>query len=226
MGCFSICGGILQDFRCRCHLLLRLCSTQILLVKTRMLRTTILQLPLLHMTVAPLQAGINPLHSFFNLQSYAQGDWDHPDFSEILVALVKACETRDLLPVVECVFNRNKARQEMVLCPSQRNDTSFESAGTIDFSFGASTEVSLVQTSIELDCYRTILYLARYQCTTAFHAFFPTTIRACKGAHFWCAQGTKPYPIFDRAFREAAESYGKQRKLLVPIPMPPSVALA
>ena len=24
----------------------------------------------------------NPLLSFFNLQTYAQGDWDHPDFSE------------------------------------------------------------------------------------------------------------------------------------------------
>lgn len=144
----------------------------------------------------------------------------------VLVELVKACDTRDLLPVVECVFNRNQARQEIAFSTRQRSDNSFESAGTIDFSFGASTDASVVPASIELDCYRTILYLARYQCTTAFHAFFPTTIRACKGAHFWCAQGTKPFPIFDRAFREAAESYGKQKKLLVPLPMPSSVALA
>ena len=61
-----------------------------------------------------------------------------------------------------------------------------------------------------LDCYRTLLYLARYQCTTAFHAFFPTTSRACKGYHFWCAQGT-PRPIFDRAFREAADDYRNHR---------------
>ncbi|KAL7544101.1 hypothetical protein ACHAXR_013579, partial [Thalassiosira sp. AJA248-18] len=161
-----------------------------------------------------------PLLSFFNLQSYAQGDWDHPDFSEILVALVKACETRDLLPVVECVFQRNQARQEMAQGASNSiNDASFESAGTMNFSFGASTEASFSPSSIELDCYRTILYLARYQCTTAFHAFFPTTIRACKGYHFWCAQGTSPLPIFDRAFREAAESYGKEKKMLVPIPV-------
>ena len=143
----------------------------------------------------------------------------------VLVALVKACETRDLLPVVECVFNRNQARREIALCTRHISDTSIESVGTIDFSFGASTKASLAPTTIELDCYRTILYLARYQCTTAFHAFFPTSIRACKGAHFWCAQGTKPFPIFDRAFREAAETYGKQRKLLVPIPMPSAVAL-
>jgi len=172
-----------------------------------------------------------PLLSFFNLQSYAQGDWDHPDFSEILVALVKACETRDLLPVVECLYQRNKVRQEMTQSTTRQANTcnslnsSFESAGTIDFSLRASTEASFSPASLELDCYRTILYLARYQCTTAFHAFFPTTIRACKGAHFWCAQGTLPLPIFDRAFREAAESYAKQRKLVVPISVPSAVAV-
>lgn len=104
-------------------------------------------------------------------------------------------------------------------------EISFESAGTINLSLGATTEGSFSPISLELDCYRTILYLVRYQCTTAFHAFFPTTVRACKGAHFWCAQGTAPLAIFDRAFREAAESYGKQRKLIVPVSVPSAVAL-
>lgn len=166
-----------------------------------------------------------PLLSFFNLQSYSQGDWDHPDFAEILVTLVKACETRDLRPVVECVFKRNRIRLEHAKGLSNSMNASFDSAGAADLSFGTSAEASASNTSIELDCYRTILYLARYQCTTAFHAFFPTTIRACKGAHFWCAQGTTPFPIFDRAFREAAESYGKESKLLAPILMPSAVAL-
>jgi hypothetical protein len=135
----------------------------------------------------------------------------------VLVALVKACETRDLLPVVECVLERNRLRKQINSCTSL-NNLSFESAGSASFHSGTSTEASTMPTSKELDCYRTILYLARYQCTTAFHAFFPTTTRPCKGYHFWCAQGTAPLPIFDRAFREAADTFGKRQKMLVPIP--------
>ena len=138
----------------------------------------------------------------------------------VLVALVKACETRDLLPVVECVFQRNQINSSTLL-----NNLSFESAGTTTFSLGTYTEASLRPTAKENDCYRTLLYLARYQCTTAFHAFFPTTTRPCKGYHFWCAQGTALLPIFDRAFREAADTYGKWEKMLVPIPEISGVAL-
>ena len=182
-----------------------------------------------------------PLLAFFNLQSYSQGDWDHADLSEILVALVKSCDSRDLFPVVECVFKRNSIRQEekeerddhaMALARRSMSrtggnnalNTSFESAGTVSFSVGASTDASFCQSSTDLDCYRTLLYLTRYQCTTAFHAFFPTTVKACKGYHFWCAQGT-PLPIFDRAFREAAEEYNKKSKRIVPIPDVSDVAL-
>ena len=147
---------------------------------------------------------------------------------------MKACETRDLLPVVDCIFQRNQVRQELAQEAARQNDSafnsvnaSFESAGTMAFSVGASTEASCFSPiSIELDCYRTLLYLARYQCTTAFHAFFPTMTRACKCYHFWCAQGTAPLPIFDRAFWEAAEAYGKQRKMLVPIPEVSDMALS
>lgn len=145
----------------------------------------------------------------------------------VLVALVKACETRDLLPVIECVFQRNHVRGALkqINSSTSLNNLSFESASTTTFSLGTSTEASLRPTAKELECYRTILYLARYQCTTAFHAFFPTTTRPCKGYHFWCAQGTAPLPIFDRAFREAADTYGKREKMLVPIPEISGVAL-
>eukprot|EP00970_Alexandrium_tamarense_P018094 scaffold13318_cov193-Alexandrium_tamarense.AAC.6 len=166
-----------------------------------------------------------PLLAFFNLQNYAQQDWDHEDLSEVLVTLVKACDTRDLLPVVECVFRRNDLRKEEQERSGRNNsmDLSFESAGTSTFSLGASMDLSL-RPSAELDCYRTILYLARYQCQAAFHAFFPTTTRACKGYHFWCAQGT-PLPIFDRAFREAADEYSKKNNTIVPVPDASDVAL-
>lgn len=130
-------------------------------------------------------------------------------FLTVLVALVTACETRDLLPVIECVFKRNAARQEAAPArqtnsiarnnSSSNNDASFESAyyAGNNTSFSAWTATSEASSfgpasssSLQvLDPYRTILYyLARYQCTTAFHAFFPTTVaRACKGYHFWCA---------------------------------------
>ena len=165
----------------------------------------------------------NPIFSFFNFQNYAQSDWDHPDLSEVLVALVKACETRDLLPVVECVFERNSIRNQEAR--GNENMLSFlnssiESAASVPFSMGESSDIV---TTTELDCYRTILYLARYQCMTAFHAFFPTMSKACKGYHFWCPYN--PWSIFDRAFREAAQEYGKKHKMVVPIPDVSDVAI-
>lgn len=153
-----------------------------------------------------------PILSFFNFQNYAQTDWDHPDLSEILVALVKACETRDLLHVVECVIERNLKRDAMEKNSFSILNSSYESAGSAPFSVGEST---IGQQTTELDCYRTVLYLARYQCMTAFHAFFPTSAKACKGYHFWCP--STPWSIFDRAFREAAHEYAKKNKLVVPI---------
>ncbi|KAL7465896.1 hypothetical protein ACHAXS_006197 [Conticribra weissflogii] len=175
-----------------------------------------------------------PLLAFFNLQSHSQADWDQSDLSEILVSLVKACDSRDLYPVVECIFNRNAIRHEQkdetdIIRTTASNrctevDNSFESAANTSFSMGMFTDSSFSISSTELDCYRTVLYLARYHCTTAFHAFFPTTIKACKGYHFWCAQGT-PLPIFDRAFREAAVEYVRRNKLIVPIPDVSDVSL-
>ena len=166
-----------------------------------------------------------PILSFFNFQNYAQTDWDHEDLSEILVALVKACETRDLLPVVECVFQRNLIRNQKQNARANSGssflNSSFESVGLAPFSLGESSGAQLA--SSELDCYRTMLYLARYQCMTAFHAFFPTSTKGCKGYHFWCP--SVPWSIFDRAFREAAQEYGKRNKLMVPIPDVSDVAI-
>ncbi|OEU10689.1 DENN-domain-containing protein [Fragilariopsis cylindrus CCMP1102] len=119
--------------------------------------------------------GDYPLLSKFNLQGYYSNVWDHPDLSEILVALVQACDKRDFKPVVESVLRRGG----------------------------------------NIDCYRTILYLARYQCTSAFHAFFPATLKPCKGYHFWCPM--VPLTIFDRLFREAVKRVQANNVAAAPI---------
>jgi hypothetical protein len=136
-----------------------------------------------------------PLLARFNLQAICQGDWDHKDLSEILVTLVEACDKRDLRPVLECVFRCNTRR--LAIAREARNDVPIE-LGLV----GSAS--SLDCPSVELDCYRTLLYLAKYQCTSAFHVFFPESAKPCKGYHFWCAIGT-PLPIFDHLFREAVK---------------------
>lgn len=169
----------------------------------------------------------SPLLAFFNLQGYCQADWDHTDLSEVLISLVKACDTTDLAQAVACICRKNEAKErgnhtdvrntfQRPMLGHNMTDTSFGSTTAAAYeSFSLTNQSSTDEggppfhkfsSSSGLDCYRTLLYLARYQCTTAFHAFFPTTTRACKGYHFWCAQGT-PRPIFDRAFREAADDY-------------------
>lgn len=117
-----------------------------------------------------------PLLSRFNLQGFFPSVWDHPDLSTLLVALVEACDKRDFKPVVDSALQNNQRRR----C-----------------QFGVQSEYS-----VDLDIYRVILFLAKYQCTTAFHTFFPATAKPCKGYHFWCAIGT-PLPIFDRLIRDA-----------------------
>jgi len=118
-----------------------------------------------------------PLLSRFNLQGFFPTVWDHHDLSKLLVTLVEACDKRDFKPVVECALKNNLRRKN-------------------EFD-------NLVDLNSDLDIYRTILFLAKYQCTTAFHTFFPATAKPCKGYHFWCAIGT-PLPIFDRLIRDAA----------------------
>jgi hypothetical protein len=141
-----------------------------------------------------------PMLSRFNLQNFYSTVWDHPDLSPILVTLVEACEKRDFKPVIECVLRSNRRRTEEF--GSAAND----SASEVNSSTGvpSASGSGAVSTSIELDVYRTLLYLAKYQCTTAFHAFFPATTKPCKGYHFWCAIGT-PLPLFDRLIREGVQ---------------------
>ncbi len=116
-----------------------------------------------------------PLLSYLNMQSLAQGDWDNSDLSAVLVTLVEACDRRDFLPVLKAVLQ----------CNINRRSRYGTKQGT------------------ELQCYQTLLYLTRYQCTSAFHKFFPATCKVCKGYHFWCPNST--ITIFDRMFREAVD---------------------
>jgi hypothetical protein len=142
-----------------------------------------------------------PLLSRFNLQALCQADWDHQDLSAILVGLVEACEgKRDFRPVLETMLRCNRKRR------ASYSHNSIDSGSDVASSIcrpesSAGIQVALIP-SAELDCYRTILYLAKYQCTSAFHVFFPTIAKPCKGYHFWCAIGT-PLPIFDRLLRDA-----------------------
>jgi hypothetical protein len=139
-----------------------------------------------------------PLLSRFNLQGFYSNVWDHPDLSKLLVSLVEACDKRDFRSLVENAVRCNKRRLDASGClPDITLDDS--QYGTINslISFGGNS----VQ-AVEFDVYRVVLYLAKYQCTSAFHSFFPTTLKPCKGYHFWCAIGT-PLPTFDRLFRDA-----------------------
>jgi hypothetical protein len=117
-----------------------------------------------------------PLLANLNFHALGRCDWENDYLSKILVKLVEACDKRDFYPALEAVLQCNEERRS-------------QSGGD--------------KKTIEFDCYRTLLYLTRYQCTSAFHKFFPTTTKTCKGYHFWCPNAT--VSIFDRLFREAME---------------------
>ena len=125
---------------------------------------------------ADTTANIFPLLSHLTLSS-AQGDWDDADLAPILVTLVEACDKQDFYPAVTQVIQCNTERRAR---------------------YGRGSRPS---SGIELECYRSLLYLTRYHCTSAFHKFFPSTCKVCKGYHFWCPNST--VAIFDRMFRDA-----------------------
>jgi hypothetical protein len=159
-----------------------------------------------------------PLLSRFNLQGFYSAVWDHPDLSKLLVALVEACDKRDFKAVVECIVqSNNRRRRTFGNGRDTKSDENPSSRSSVAGSFSS---------SVELEVYRTILYLAKYQCTTAFHSFFPSTIKPCKGYHFWCAIGT-PLPIFDRLLRDAIHRMhnAKDKNFVAPIPEVSDVAL-
>lgn len=118
--------------------------------------------------------GDDPLLSKFNLQSYFANVWDHEDLSDILVCLVEACDKRDFKPVIECLLVCNERRRKNLECTATN-----EAEKLGQYATKATVPV------VDFDIYRTVLYLAKYQCTTAFHAFFPATLKPCKGYHFW-----------------------------------------
>ena len=149
-----------------------------------------------------------PLLSHFNLQGYYATVWDHEDLSKLLVVLVEACDKRDFKAVVDCAIKCNKRRIEKFNASCDEGGSEVNYAGELSASQDTGSS-----TSCELDVYRTILYLAKYQCTSAFHAFFPATVKACKGYHFWCSTGS-PSPIFDRLLREGIRRLGKEQSMV------------
>ena len=165
--------------------------------------------------------GEYPLMARFNLQGYYSTVWDQQDLSEILVTLVEACDRRDFKPVIDCLLRCNKRRQSKFgAAPSTPSSSDINSAVSFPaHSDGASVPIH----NIELDCYRTILYLAKYQCTSAFHAFCPAVLKPCKGYHFWCP--VAPLPIFDRMLREAVKRVRAKANSFAPIYAVSAVAL-
>lgn len=134
------------------------------------------------------------LLDFFSLQAYTRSDWEHRDLSQILVELVAATneESRDLTTVLEAIVRCNLRRRGLQTYAG----SSYQATG-------------------ELDYYRTLLYLVRYQCTSAFHVFFPSKAKACKGYHFWCSKGN-PLPVFDRVYKEAWKRVNEKHGFALP----------
>jgi hypothetical protein len=165
-----------------------------------------------------------PLLSRFNLQGFYSSVWDHDDLSKLLVALVEACDKRDFRPVIESILLSNQRRREefgSVVVPL------LDSCSDVEGVARGSSDAGGISPSVELDLYKTVLYLAKYQCTTAFHTFFPSTVKPCKGYHFWCANGT-PFPIFDRLLQDGVQrvnSNSRDNPTVVPIPKISDVAL-
>jgi hypothetical protein len=146
----------------------------------------------------------DPLLSNMSLQTIAEGDWSHEDLASILVKLVEACDKRDFYPVLNRILQCNKDRRA---------------------KYGS-------QLGVEIECYHTLLYLTRYQCTSAFHKFFPSTCKICKGYHFWVSVVVATFcsinfsnnshfffllqcphtviTIFDRMFRDALDTLREQ----------------
>ncbi|GAX24917.1 hypothetical protein FisN_2Lh192 [Fistulifera solaris] len=144
------------------------------------------------------------LLSRFNLQGYYSSVWDHPDLSRILVALVEACDKRDFRPVVDAVVQCNQRRHHEY--DRVGNVSLVESDDYEGAEVAPASDASALSLTVELDLYRTVLYLAKYQCATAFHTFFPATMKSCKGYHYWCAIGT-PLPMFDRLLRDGVQRF-------------------
>jgi len=184
----------------------------------------------------PLETfGDYPLIARFNLQGYYATVWDHEDLSKVLVTLVEACDKRDFRPVVECLLRVNKRRRDKLKGVSLPSSLSNLNGGGSDIASRSSLALMSTRSdgndssslghgqNVEFDCYRTALYLAKYQCTSAFHTFFPAVLKPCKGYHFWCPIAT--VPIFDRLLHEAIQRARTKSTGYVPIHDVSEVAL-
>lgn len=186
----------------------------------------ILQLPLASQTdvYSDFEFDDSHLLSRFNLQGYFSSVWDHTDLSKVLVALVEACDKRDFKPVVDAVVRCNQRRHQEY--DTIGNVSIVESDGFEGAEVAPASESSALSLPVELDLYRTVLYLAKYQCATAFHTFFPATMKSCKGYHYWCAIGT-PLPMFDRLLRDGVQRFNSidENKAIKDFRTPSEVAL-
>jgi hypothetical protein len=177
----------------------------------------------------------------FNLQGYYASVWDHEDLSKVLVSLVEACDKHDFRPVVECLLRVNKRRRDkfygrngsgsMQLSHCNTNISESDVASRSSFALqlmpthseGNDSAAPWSTQSVEFECYRTALYLAKYQCTSAFHSFFPAILKPCKGYHFWCP--IAPVPMFDRLLHEAMQRARAKASGYIPIHDVSEVAL-
>jgi len=158
-----------------------------------------------------LRRGLHPLLSLFDVQTFSQTDWDG-SLHEVLVKLVEACDKRKFEPVIEAILQSRTitASATNVLVDERSRSVT---ATTSSSSVASNQILDIINDSaalalhgpIDIDCYRTMLYLTRYHCTSAFHVFFPAITRPCKGYHYWCAMGV-PQTIFDRMYAQASAS--------------------
>uniref|UniRef100_A0A7S2PH45 UDENN domain-containing protein n=1 Tax=Leptocylindrus danicus TaxID=163516 RepID=A0A7S2PH45_9STRA len=157
---------------------------------------------------SPPVLGDIPLLANFNLQTFCQADWENPSLSDALVALVESCDKHDFKPVLDAIMqcnHKNRSKHQLI---KSNSHASTAAAGSSIGSPALTDELTSRNdtnstATMELNCYRTMLYLVRYQCTSAFHRFFPTTAKPCRGYHFWCANGACPHSTFDKMYAKA-----------------------
>jgi len=129
---------------------------------------------------------------------------------------VEACDKRDFKTVVESALRNSNQRRRAEYGPPA--DARSDANGGSEIAL--SSEGAVISPSLELDIYRTVLYfLAKYQCTTAFHTtFFPATLKPCKRYHYWCAIGI-PLPIFDRLLSDAVHRLRNSKDQMIVVPI-------
>ena len=127
------------------------------------------------------------------------------------MALVESCDKHDFKPVIDAIMQYNHNRIRNNTCKQIQKSNSHTSTAMAASSNGSPALTGELTTfcnrtgatTMELNCYRTMLYLVRYQCTSAFHRFFLATEKPCQGYRFWCANGACPHSAFDKMYGKA-----------------------